>query len=83
MTTPKTKEEVKKKGEDLVLDFISGMTDFIEKKKQGYVEEMVSSMFIQADIISRARKDGIEIAEIMPEIKQKYEELKKQPKVQL
>ncbi len=63
-----------KKGEDLVMNFISGMSNFLDKKKQEYMEEMVSSMVIQADIISRARKDGIEIQEIMPEIKKKYED---------
>ncbi len=68
------KEEELKKGEDLVHKFITGMSEFVDKKKQEYMEQMVSSMVVQADIISRARKDGIEIAEIMPEIKQKYEE---------
>jgi len=70
------KKEELKKGEDLVHKFITSVFDFLDKKKQGYIEEMISSMVIQADVISRARKDGIEIAEIMPEIKQKYEEFR-------
>lgn len=70
-----------KKGEKLVHDFITGMTDFIEERKTAYTEEMVSSMVLQADIISRARKDGIEISEIMPEVKKKYEEFVNNNKV--
>ena len=68
------KKEELEKGENLVHEFITGMVDFVEKKKQEYIEQMISSMVVQADIISRARKDGIEISEIMPEIKKKYEE---------
>lgn len=54
--------------------FIEGMVKFTEKRKAEYIEEMVASMAVQASIISRAKKDGILIQEILPEIKQKYEE---------
>ena len=68
------KKEIKeKKGKKLVGKFIDGLVDFIEKKKSKYIQEMVACMIIQADIILRARKDGIEIKEIMPEIKKEYE----------
>ena len=45
----------------------------VEVGKVKYIDEMVSAMVVQADIIKRAREEGVEVSEIMPRIKEAYE----------
>ena len=66
-----TKQE--KKGEKAMTDIVNALAKSIGKSRKKYIKEMVSAMVVQADIIKRARKDGVEISEIMPEIKKAYE----------
>ena len=60
---------------DIIGKVVSEMTKIMEKNKKEVIDEMVASMKIQSDIISRARAKGIIVSEIMPEIKSAYEKL--------
>ncbi len=65
-----TKEQ---KGMKAMTEIVNALAKSIGKSKKKYIKEMVSAMVVQADIIKRARKDGVEMSEIMPEIKKAYE----------
>jgi len=55
-----------------IKQIVTGLSDFLEKKVVDYIDEMVSSMQVQADIMSRARKEGIDISKMMDRIKTAY-----------
>lgn len=71
-----TPEKEKEAGE-LIGKFITGFVEVMEENERKYIAEMVESMKAQADIIRRARKDGVIIPEIMDKIKVAYEEATK------
>jgi hypothetical protein len=66
---------MKDKGDQIVKKAVEDIAKLLEEKENGYVKEMVNSMVAQADIIARARKDGIAIEKIMGKIKDAYMQL--------
>ena len=70
------KEIKEQEGSELLADFVKGFAKHIESNKSSYIKEMIESMKIQADIIQRARKDGVDINALLPEIQKEYESSK-------
>ena len=80
MDKEKKKKENNNEGKEAVLEFLDGFSKVLKKNEDKYIKEMVDNMFIQADIIQRARKDGVDIKKVMPKIKKEYEiKLTKKP----
>ena len=61
-----------KKAKEDISKIISSIAESIKKSRDGYINEMVESMKVQSDIISRAAKEGIIIRDILPEIQEAY-----------
>ena len=64
--------EQEKRAIETIREIVTAIADSIEKDKKLVVAEMVASMKVQADVISRARTKGIEISDLMEEIKTAY-----------
>lgn len=66
----KKEKEVK----ETIRKIVSVIIDKRKEREEFFIGEMILCMKTQANIIHRARKDGIEIAELMPRIKKAYDE---------
>ena len=64
--------EQEKRAIEAIREIVTAIADSIEKDKKLVVAEMVVSMKAQADVISRARAKGIEVSDLMEEIKTAY-----------
>lgn len=72
MKKDKQTPEQEKRAIETIGKMITAIADSIEKDKKLVVAEMVASMKVQADVISRARTKGIEVSDLMEEIKTAY-----------
>ncbi len=61
-----------KKAIKTIHTFIKGIADVVEKNKKEFIDEMVVLMKAQLDAMLKARKNGVNTAELMPEIKTAY-----------
>jgi hypothetical protein len=75
MTKKLTKKE-EKRAVNLIEKIITDISDIHSKNEEKYITEMVNCMVFQADIISRAKKNGIIFEELLPKIKSAYQNLK-------
>lgn len=66
---------MKEERDPILKQAVEDIAKLLEEKENSYVKEMVNSMVNQADIIARARKDGIKIEKIMDKIKDTYMKL--------
>lgn len=69
--TKQTKEQEKVAMETMA-KIVNSLADVLRKNEEDFIEEMVASMKVQADIISRGRKNGVEIEKVMDKVKIKY-----------
>ena len=64
--------EQEKRAIETIGKIVTAIANSIEKDKKLVIAEMVASMKVQADVISRARTKGIEVSDLMEEIKTAY-----------
>jgi hypothetical protein len=70
--TKLTKQEKKDAIKDIG-KIINAISYSIKKDEKEFISEMVSVMKTQSQIISKARKRGLKIEELIPKIKAAYE----------
>ena len=73
----KLTKQQEKRAKKNIGKMIGEIANFLEKNKKVFINEMVKAMKIQAGVIKRARKKGINIEEMMPEVKKAYEKTNK------